>query len=183
MIKRPQETQDHVICRNRQRIQKFIGHIAVYCLLSTVYCLLSSCCGYTTRSLLPGYMKKVNIKLFDNQTIKAGLDELATLAVNDAFRSGSGLRIVDEKQADLVIEGSVTGYDKEPYIYTGSTSVSQYKITVRFSVRCIDQITNDVFWEGEVSEWTICENNEDEGIRDAMRKTADRLVTAILTNW
>ncbi len=145
--------------------------------------LLTGCCGYTTRSLLPGYMKKVHIKIFENQTIKAGLDELATLAVNDAFRGGSGLRIVDEKQADLVIEGSVTGYDKEPYIYTGSTSVSQYKITVKFSVRCIDQVTNNIFWEGDISEWTICENNEDEGIKDAMRKTADRMVTAVLTNW
>jgi hypothetical protein len=26
-----------------------------------------SCCGYSTRSLLPSYMQKVHIKLFENQ--------------------------------------------------------------------------------------------------------------------
>jgi hypothetical protein len=142
-----------------------------------------SCCGYSTRSLLPGHMRKLNIKLFENATVKTGLDELATQAVTEAFRTGSGLKLTTEKQADIVIEGRVANYAKEPYVYTGALDITQYKVTVTFSARCLDQVKNTVFWEGEVSDWALFTSDENQGISDAMKKTAQKLVTTILTNW
>jgi len=152
-------------------------------LLLVSYFLYLSCCGYSTRSLLPGYMQKIHIKIFENQTIKAGLDELATNATIEAFRNGSSLHVVDEKQADIIIDGRISGYSKDPYIYTGVMNISQYKITIKFTIRCIDQIKNSVFWEGEVSDWATYSTNEEDGIREAIKKTAEKLVATILTNW
>jgi hypothetical protein len=155
-----------------------------FSLLLTTYCLLSfNCCGYSTRSLLPGHMRKLNVKLFENATVKTGLDELATQAVTEAFRTGSGLKLTDEKQADLVIECRVANYVKEPYVYTGALNITQYKVTVTFSARCVDQVNNTVFWEGEVADWTLFTSDENQGIAEAMKKTAQKLVTTILTNW
>jgi hypothetical protein len=132
---------------------------------------------------LPGYLSKIHIKIFDNKTVKVGLDERATDAVIEAFRSGSNLRIVDEQGADLVIEGSVSGYAKDPYTYTSDQTILQYKITVTFTVRTVDRVKNEVFWEGRVSDWATYETDEEQGIDEAMEKTAKKLVTAILTNW
>lgn len=155
--------------------------------LALVICHLSlvgvSCCGYSTRSLLPGYIQKVHIKIFKNKTIKVGLDELATNAVIEAFRSGSSLRIVDEQSADIVMEGHISGYSKDPHTYTSDQTITAYKITIKFTVRCIDRVRNDIFWEGDVSDWATYEIDEDKAIDEAMEKTAKRLVTAILTNW
>jgi hypothetical protein len=142
-----------------------------------------SCCGYSTRSLLPGHMRELNVKLFENATVKTGLDELATQAVTEAFRTGSGLKLTAEKQADIVIEGRVANYVKEPYVYTGALNITQYKVTVSFWARCLDQAKNSVFWEGEVSDWALFTSDENQGISDAMKKTAQKLVTTILTNW
>ncbi len=154
---------------------------AIFCLTSFI--LLPGCCGYSTRSLLPGYISKIHIKVFENQTYKTGLDELATSATIEAFIIGSNLRIVDESQADIVIEGKVTGYSKEPYVYTGALNVSQYKITIKFTVTCFDQVKNSTFWQGEVSDWAIYTTDEEKSTKEAITKAAQRLVTAILTNW
>lgn len=145
--------------------------------------LIIACCGYSTRSLLPSHMQRIHIALFENRTLKAGLDELATNTVIEAFRSGSNLRIVDEGSADLLLEGSVSGYSKDPHTYTSNQTVLEYKITVRYSVRCVDKVRNEVFWEGDVSDWALYDIDEDEGIRKAAQKAADRLVTNILTYW
>ncbi len=166
-------------CQNLKFACRFIS--VIVCLV--IFILLPGCCGYSTRSLLPGYISKVHIKVFENQTYKTGLDELATSATIEAFRSGSNLRIVDESQADILIEGKVTGYSKDPYVYTGALNVSQYKITIKFTVTCFDQVKNSIFWQGEVSDWAIYTTDEEKGIREAITKTAQRLVTAILTNW
>ncbi len=152
-------------------------------LLLTSYFLISNCCGYSTRSLLPGYIHRIHIKIFENQTYKTGLDEIATESTIEAFRKNSNLKIVSEDQADIVINGKVTGFSKEPYVYTGALNVSQYKITIRFSVTCFDQVKNTIFWQGDISDWATYTTDEDTGIREAIKKTADRLVTAIITNW
>ena len=148
-----------------------------------LYLLTISCCGYSTRSLLPSHMQRIYIAQFENRTLKAGLDELATNTVTEAFRSGSNLRIVDENSADLLLEGSVSGYSKEPHTYTSDQAILEYKITVKYSVRCVDKVRNEVFWEGDVSDWALYDADEDKGIREAARKTAERLVTNILTYW
>lgn len=152
-------------------------------LLTAFGLFMLSCCGYSTRSLLPDHMQRIHIKFFENRTLKPGLDEMATNAVTDAFRSGSNLRIVDEGTADLVLEGSVSGYSKDPHTYTSDQTILEYKITIRYSVRCVDKLRNEVFWEGDVSDWALYDTDEEQGIREAVRKTAERLLTRILTNW
>uniref|UniRef100_A0A7V3VUI8 DUF4136 domain-containing protein n=1 Tax=candidate division WOR-3 bacterium TaxID=2052148 RepID=A0A7V3VUI8_UNCW3 len=147
------------------------------------FLIILNCCGYSTRSLLPGYIKKVHIKIFENQTYKTGLDEIATQMTIEAFRNNSNLKITAEDQADLVISGKVTGFSKEPYVYTGALNVSEYKITIKFSVVCIDQVKNTIFWQGDVSDWAIYTTDEDKSIREAAKRTAERLVNIILTNW
>jgi len=160
---------------------KFVIHLTfVICYLAL---LQLSCCGYSTRSLLPDYMHKVHIRLFENQTFKIGLDERATNSVIEAFRSGSSLRIVDENNADIIIEGAVSDFSKDPYTYTSDQTVIEYRISVKFAVRCVDITKNDVFWEGTVTDWATYNTNEEEAIDEAIKKTADRLVSTILTNW
>ena len=145
--------------------------------------LTVSCCGYSTRSLLPSHIKRIHIKLFENNTLKPGLDEKTTLIMTDAFRSGSGLRIVGENNADLILEGRVVNYQKAPYTYTGDQSYVEYRITVTLNARCVDREKNEVFWEGNIADWVTYTDNEDEAIDAAIKKAAEKMVNAILTNW
>ena len=179
-VQRPIEVQ-------RSKPKKYGIHLSFCIQLLVVICYLSliyvSCCGYSTRSLLPAHFEKVHIRIFENRTLKPGLDELATNSVTDAFRSGSGLRITDENSADLIIEGKVTGYSKDPHTYTSDQTVTEYKITVKYSVRCLDRVKNEAFWEGSVSEWAAFSTDEEAAIKEAAKKAADKLVETILTNW
>ncbi|MEO0161390.1 MAG: LPS assembly lipoprotein LptE [candidate division WOR-3 bacterium] len=125
----------------------------------------------------------MHIKIFENQTYKTGLDELATQTTLEAFRNNSGLQLVSEEQADIVLIGKVTGFAKEPYVYAGALSVSQYKITIKLSVTVYDRVRNTIFWQGDVADWATYTTEEEKGIREAMKRTAERLVTVILTNW
>lgn len=155
-----------------------------YMTLLCLFCGLTlSCCGYSTRSLMPEYMQSIYIGLFQNRTLKTGIDEVATNAVVEAFRSGSKLRIVDESGADLILEGSVTGYSKDPHTYTSDQTILEYKITITYSARCVDRVRNEIFWEGDVSDWALYTADEEQSIREAAKKAAEGLVTSILTNW
>ena len=167
--------------RDEKRSARWRQNMVV--VLSVLIWLVVSCCGYSTRSLMPEYMQQIYVGFFENRTLKAGLDEVATNSVIEAFRSGSNLRVVDEERADLVLEGGVSGYSKSPHTYTSDQTILEYKITVKYSVRCVDKARNEVFWEGDVSDWALYDTDEDQAIREAAKKAAERLVTNILTNW
>ncbi len=169
-------------CGYWKKSLSFIIRLA-FLICNLTFPIIISSCGYSTRSLLPNYLQKVHIKLFENQTLKVRLDELATDAVIEAFRSGSNLRIVDENSADIVIEGKISGFSKDPYVYTSDQTIIEYKISVKFSIRCVDKVRNEIFWEGSVSDWATYDTDEEGAIDEAIKKTADRLVNAILTNW
>lgn len=145
--------------------------------------LAVSCCGYSTRSLLPGHLHDVHVRIFTNSTYKPGLDEASTTAMITAFQTGSGLRIVDESQADLVIEGSVADFSRDPYTYTGALNVTQYKVSVKLHVRAVDQVKNAVYYEGDVIEWAVYSDDENAAIQEAVTKAAQSVVNNILTHW
>ncbi len=171
-----------VLLRTILRAQRYCKKSLSFLFLT--FCLIFvSCCGYSTRSLLPDYMHKIHIRLFENQTFKIGLDERATSSVIEAFRSGSNLRIVDENNADIIIEGTVSNYAKDPYTYTSNQTITAYRISVTFAVRCVDVVRNDIFWEGSVADWATYDSDEEGAIDEAVRKTADKLVNTILTSW
>jgi outer membrane lipopolysaccharide assembly protein LptE/RlpB len=169
--------------KQKKVVRQSFVYVVTYLLI--VVFLYLACCGYSTRSLLPSYMQEVHVKLFENNTFKAGLDETATNAVVAAFNSGSNLRMTDESNADLLIEGKVSNYVKSPHTYTSDQNIIEYRITITFSARCVDVAKNEVFWEGSVSDWAAlsADGDEDAAIEEATKKTAERLVTTVLTNW
>ncbi len=143
------------------------------------------CCGYSTRSLLPAHLKNVYIDIFENRTIKIGLGEAFTNELIRQFTSDGTLRVTNEGRAQLKISGVINYFNKEPYVYGGDQTVYKYKTTVTCKITCLDATRNTLYWEGEVSDWAIFGQNEDEsvGINEALTKVAKETVRRILTNW
>ncbi len=144
-----------------------------------------SCCGYSTKSLLPSHFKNIYIEIFENRTIKIGLGEEMTREIIKQLTADGSLRVSGESKAQLKITGQISYFNKEPYVYSGNQTIDKYRISLRCNVQCIDLVKNEVYWEGEVSDWALIEQNQDEsiGISEAMTKVAKETVRRILTNW
>ena len=147
--------------------------------------LALGCCGYSTRSLLPSHLKNVSIDIFENRTIKIGLGEDMTRELVRQFTSDGTMRVTGEGKAQLKITGEVSYFNKEPYVYGGDQTVYRYKVTVASKVRCFDVAKNAIYWEGEVRDWALLDQNQEEtvGINEAMTKVAKETVRRLLTNW
>lgn len=146
---------------------------------------LVSCCGYSTKSLLPSHLKGVYIEIFENRTIKIELGEQMTKELVRQFNTDGSLRATSESRAQLKVKGSVSYFNKEPYVYSGDQTIYKYKITVKCNIQAIDLVKNEVYWEGEVSDWAILEQNQDEvpATNEAITKVAKEIVRRILINW
>lgn len=147
--------------------------------------LLVGCCGYSTRALLPGYLKTIHILRVENRTLRPLLAENLNDELVTAFTRNGRLRVSSDASADLVLRISVTGYKRTAAVYDASRNVTQWKYELRFEGNCRDQAKNTVLWDDRktTSEVLDASLDEEEGIRKLLERAADEIVRSTLLAW
>ncbi len=95
------------------------------------------------------------------------------------------LRIKEEGSSDSLLEGSVTKYEKSPFIYDEYEEVSSYRILVGIEVRFTDMTKDRVLWVTRFEEWSHypADGEEEEGIDQALEQLKERLIREINEGW
>ncbi|GAF88687.1 unnamed protein product, partial [marine sediment metagenome] len=70
--------------------------------ISVLFILILAGCRYQLQPQLPAAASKIAIPTFDNQTFQYGLAETLTNSVVEQFLLDGRLRVVGEKEADLI---------------------------------------------------------------------------------
>jgi hypothetical protein len=145
-----------------------------------------SCCGYSTRALLPGSIRTVAILPIENQTLKPGLELQLTDSLARGFQKDGNLRLADPERADLVLRCQVTGFRKDPQTYVSGQEVSTWQVGL--SAQCeVKQSSRDAkLWSGGVSvsaSYDAVGQTEEQGIEAAVGKLADEIVRRTLLAW
>ena len=145
---------------------------------------LLSCCGYSTRSLLPSYMKTVRVRFFENRTLQPLLGETFTNSLKESFIR-ERMRVVNTGDAGLEVEGKIIDYKRNPYTYTGEKTITVYRMSLRIGIKVVDLVKNEVFFEKEIEDYVDQPSDEDEStwIPKLCQKVSERAVQEIVTHW
>ena len=144
--------------------------IAINCLLAVMIVSIISGCGYSTGSSLDEKYRTIHIVPFENQTGEYDLQAPLTNAVIRKFINDPRLRIVDRKDADLLMEGVILKYQLKGLTYDRNDEVTQFLCGIVAGVRLTDQISGEVFWEetqitGETSFYTRASGQSSDRLR------------------
>lgn len=98
--------------------------------------LLTGCAGYQLGSMLPPDIKTVYVPTFVNKTQEPLIEVDTTQAAIEEFQRDGSLRVVNEDQADAVLEVTLREYRIQPVAYRTDqkTSAKEYRITIFASV-------------------------------------------------
>lgn len=134
-----------------------------------------------------GSLSSIAVPLFENRTAEYGIRELLTEGIIDRFIKDGSLPVVNEKRADAVLRGIVTGYRRDPYTYDASERVKEYRVTITVSARLEDAARRQVIWEDDALEqWGIFAadtESEDLGKERAVAKLAEDVVNRTVKGW
>jgi hypothetical protein len=141
------------------------------------------CCGYSTRSLLPGYLKTIYIQPVQNSTLRPLLGEDLTDELVIKFTRDGNLRVSPDESADLILTIEVTGYDRNALVY--DTAATQWSYRLRYKGVCRDQVRNQILWEEtrSVLEQLEVDVDEEEAIVQLIESAAEEILTATLLAW
>jgi outer membrane lipopolysaccharide assembly protein LptE/RlpB len=152
--------------------------------------LLGMGCGYSFSSRTNPHIKTIAVPIFQNTTLERGIEQRIADRVVDAFLADKSLRVVEEKDADSVILGTIERYDRSPYSYDTSQNVQEYKIELTLHVTYEDRTKNKVVWEervmrswGTYSVSTDLPEEESMGQDRAIDKAAQDILIKTVRGW
>jgi hypothetical protein len=106
-------------------------------------------CGYSTRGNLPDHIKTVAVPIFKNRTLEPGVESAVTSGVVNAFSSGGRVRVVPLGEADVVLEGEVTGYSLEGTAFDRILVIRAYRPRLTRNVGFRDVRQSALLWRQE----------------------------------
>jgi len=157
--------------------------------ISVLFILILAGCRYRLQPQLPVGALKIAIPTFDNQTLQYGLAETLTNSVVEQFLLDGRLRMVGEKEADLILRGKITQYLKET-LSEVSMDLTEYRVKLEISVALISTKDGKILWEKKVEEATTYTpteggkvQTESDAVRETSRKIGEDLVNLVMEGW
>lgn len=157
-------------------------------------------CGYTTHTAYPAHIKTIYVEPFENninytEDLNRGLyvpllEVKVREAIIDRFQFDGHLRVAKPEDADLILKGSLLGFERNVLRRTESDNVEEYRIHVIVDLTMTERAPNTVFWEekGFVGESTYfltgpAAKSESEAIDLALVDLARRVVERGVESW
>jgi hypothetical protein len=165
------------------------------------FCLfISSGCGYSARSALSSSLKTIHVELFDNQVDFTSegqrnvylplLEVKVRNAIVDRFQFDGNLKIAKGDNADLVLKGSLTSYERDALRYTDADDVEEYRVRVVVSLVLLKSGQEEPRWTepsfgGEATYFVTgaSATSEDSAVVEAMEDLARRIVERTIEDW
>ncbi len=151
--------------------------------LAIIVLLLSlSCVKYSFKGALPSYLKTIYISEFENQTEYVGVRSELTRKVTESFIQDNSLTLAgSEKNADLILSGSIISIQRQAVAFNQQENVQQYKMVVTVKAECMNTHTQKPLWSGNLSQdGYIGENPTATDIDNAINEAIDLITEDII---
>ena len=158
--------------------------------VTVIILILAGLTGCGVYSFSPGgksSIKSIAVTQFENKTIEAGLSSTMTDLVVKAFIADGNLKIVSEKDADAILEGTLESYSRDPQTFDTTDNVSRYAVHIAFDIVLKKGGGSDeeLWKQSFTSEGIYLADSETE--EDGQSRAAQKLVIDIINrttkNW
>ncbi len=155
-------------------------------------------CGYSNKVVLPyREAKTIAVPMFKNTippqnilSYVAGLETHLTQAVVNEIAKDGNLKVVDEKNADLILRGEIHAYEKEGFRFNRFEQVDEFRLFIVVRLILEDRRTGKRLWtEKNFSGDTQFFINgpraipEEQAAQKAVTDLAEKIVNRVVEDW
>lgn len=183
----------------RNILKKALLMVASCSLLVTL-----SSCGYTSRSFLIDKYKTLHVSPFLNRIditneldtankyriYKPLLESQITKLLIDRFIQDGTLKLEEAGNADLILDGELLEFRREPLRYDRNDEVVEYRLALVVNIQLKDRRDDKVIlsennFTGETTYFTSgnLAKSEDVAVNDAVKDLARRIVERVIEQW
>ena len=127
-----------------------VSPIRLLSLLSLL--LLLSGCGYKPFSPAREDIKNIYIPTFKNLTYSPGVSAAVTDALRREIILDGTFKLTDEKDAQAILSGKVTDFERAPAIYDEEDNIIGGSLTIEAEISFVSVPKGEILWKGKMND-------------------------------
>lgn len=155
-------------------------------LIVTALLGLTACGVYSFKSSGGPLVESIAVTQLDNKTNQSGVAERITeLVVDQMIRDGT-IAVVSPSSAEAILQGSLTGYRREPFEYDETDQVPRFVIKLTLELSLIRSSTGDEIWKATFANEGVYEadsESEEDGQLRAAQLLAVDIINKTTRSW
>ena len=115
-----------------------------------ILCVVSVGCGaYKTTPKTAKDIKTIAVPFFVNKTTEPDLELTITERFIDNLITDNTLKVVDEDEADALLEGVIIHFENRPFSFDRELNAEEYHVVVTVRATLYNRRTNEPIWESK----------------------------------
>lgn len=162
--------------------------LAAACAFATI-----SCTYYGTTSRTAGDIARISVPYFSNKTSEPDVEIEITDQINLGIAKDNTLKVVDETEADAILEGVVMKYRNTPFTFEEGDSqiqAEQYRLMIEIKVSMFSPTQNAYIYEnklirahGDYYLETTADQNYENAISEVYQDLVEGILAATVQDW
>lgn len=152
-----------------------------------------SCTYYGTTSRTAGDIERISVPYFSNKTSEPDVEIEITDQINLGLAKDNTLKVVDETEADAILEGTVMKYRNTPFTFEQGDSqiqADQYRLMIEIQVSLFSPTQNAYIYEnklirahGDYYLETTADQNYENAIQEVYQDLVEGILSATVQDW
>jgi hypothetical protein len=146
--------------------------------------------GYSFTGGSVGDAKTFSVSYFPNRAplVNPNLSIQITETIKDIFLKQTPLKLI-ENDADMLVEGSIVGYDVKPISAQGNETTSQSRFTISISVTFTNNVEPDKSFNQRFSRYrdfssdNLFADVENDLVSEINQELAEDILNRAIANW
>jgi outer membrane lipopolysaccharide assembly protein LptE/RlpB len=147
-------------------------------------------CGYSTSSRTAKDIKSIAVPFFENRTPEPNLEIKVTEQIIQNLIDDNTLRVVDEADADALLEGRITTFKNVPFSFNRDLNAEEYHVTVTVEVTLFNRRLNEPIWSQKIVTGdgayfldSATGFSFDDALREALKEITERILNMTVQDW
>ncbi len=148
--------------------------------------LLNGCGVYTFTPKGKSDISTIAIERFENRTAEFGIEDVMTDQMIDAFIADGNLKVVSKENADAVLTGVLTRYDRGPYDPDENDLVESYAVNMYFDITLTNPADNTEIWNermDQIGVYNLENQTEEDGRQAAIGLLIEAIINKTTRSW
>lgn len=131
-------------------------------------------------------VKTMAVERFLNDTAEFGLADQMTDAIITAFIADGTIKVLPREQAEAVLLGTLTRYQRRPYEYDANDQVTSYAVEMDFAVQLKEPANDSLIWLERFSQrgvYILETETEEEGRQKALVHLVQAIINRTTKSW
>lgn len=157
--------------------------LLIFIILSALFC---GCSFYSFSPKGRSAINSIAIERFRNNTSEFGLEDRMTDQIIDALIADGNLKIVSMDNAEAVLSGVLTTYERKPYNPDENDQVESYSIRMLFDIQLTKRADNTTIWKDKINRigvYNLETETEEDGQARAIALLIDDIVEKTTKSW